>query len=93
MRRDYITELGASWDGPGVVCHEGYKHGGDMEWSRVALTRNQMVFSQSSVVEHHHFWTGKAPRDDVYELGQKFVGHDSRLYAERLRRHEGKAAA
>lgn len=26
IARDYIDEQGASWDGPGVVCHEGYRH-------------------------------------------------------------------
>ena len=22
----YVDRLGASWDGPGIVCHEGYAH-------------------------------------------------------------------
>lgn len=26
IRRSYVDEQGASWDGPGVVCHEGYRH-------------------------------------------------------------------
>jgi hypothetical protein len=26
VRRSYVDEVGASWDGPGVVCHEGYAH-------------------------------------------------------------------
>lgn len=26
ISRRYVDQLGASWDGPGIVCHEGYHH-------------------------------------------------------------------
>jgi hypothetical protein len=87
MRRDYVDECGASWDGPGVVAHEGYRHWYvDAEWSTVALQRGVLSTALSSVVEHLHPLIGKAPMDAVYELGQKHQKSDAALFAARCKR-------
>ncbi|HEY3485068.1 MAG TPA: hypothetical protein VGK49_06765 [Ilumatobacteraceae bacterium] len=94
MRRAYIEEHGASWDGPGVIAHEGYSHWYvDAEWSTVALQRGVLSTSLSSVVEHIHPIIGKAPMDAVYELGQKHRKADAALFAARCKRFANKAAA
>jgi hypothetical protein len=94
MRRSYVAEHGASWDGPGTIAHEGYHHWYvDAEWSTVALQRGVLSTALSSVVEHLHPLIGKAPMDAVYELGQKHQKTDAALFAARCKRYAHKAAA
>jgi len=70
--RDYVDTEGASWDGPGVVCHEGYSHCYvDNEIVAVAKQRGTWASARDSVVEHLHPAFGKAAPDDVYELGDR----------------------
>jgi hypothetical protein len=94
MRRSYIDECGASWDGPGLIAHEGYTHWYvDAEWSTVALSRGVMATALGSVVEHLHPISGKAPMDAVYELGQKHRKSDAALFEARCKRFASKAVA
>jgi hypothetical protein len=89
IRRSYIDEHGASWDGPGVLAHEGYSHWYvDAEWSTVALQRGTMAPALGSHVEHLHPLNGKAPNDAVYELGQKFQKNDKALFEARAKQHK-----
>jgi hypothetical protein len=63
IRRSYIEEQGASWDGPGVVCHEGYRHNYvDDEIVTVAKQRGVWVSAPGSVVEHFHPMLGQGGR-------------------------------
>jgi glycosyltransferase involved in cell wall biosynthesis len=84
VRRTYVDEQGASWDGPGVVCHEGYRH-----WyvdNEIVLAAKQCgvwAMALGSVVEHLHPLFGTAPHDDVYELGQSWAGADAALFERR----------
>jgi hypothetical protein len=72
ISRDYVDTDGASWDGPGVVCHEGYHHCYvDNEIVAVAKQRRTWASARDSVVEHLHPAFGKAAPDDVYELGDR----------------------
>lgn len=72
IRREYVDTEGASWDGPGVVCHEGYRHCYvDNEIVAVAKQRGTWASARDSVVEHLHPAFGKAERDDVYEIGDR----------------------
>lgn len=72
IRRSYVDRVGASWDGPGVVCHEGYRHCYvDNEIVAVAKQRHTWASARHSVVEHLHPAFGKAETDDVYELGAR----------------------
>jgi hypothetical protein len=88
IRRSYIDDHGASWDGPGVVAHEGYRHGWvDAEWTTTAAHRGTFAPAFASHVEHLHPLAGKAERDYVYELGAESIAVDSadgKLFAERL---------
>jgi hypothetical protein len=88
VARDYIAEQGASWDGPGVVCHEGYQHWFvDDELVTVAKQRNTFAPALASLVEHLHPAWGKADTDSTYELGQKSIGVDQVTFKRRSKRY------
>jgi hypothetical protein len=86
IRRSYIDEQGGSWDGPGTVCHEGYRHWYvDDELVTVAKQRGVWAMASGAVVEHLHPAWGKAPDDDVYRLGQSHQDRDRYLFQKRLK--------
>lgn len=88
IRRSYVDELGASWDGPGVVCHEGYRHWFvDDEIVTVARQRGVFQSALASQVEHLHPMNGGAPDDDIYRLGSSYAERDRQLWERRLRAH------
>jgi hypothetical protein len=88
IRRAYIDEQGASWDGPKVVAHEGYRHWFvDDEIVTVAKQRGAWVFAPHAKVEHRHPIWGLAPDDATYRHGQQFTDADKALFAERLAAH------
>jgi hypothetical protein len=89
--RDYIDRQGASWDGPGIVCHEGYSHwfvDDEIVWA--AKQRGTWAMALGSRVEHLHPIWGKGANDATYELGQKGSADDQRLFQRRARRFAGK---
>jgi hypothetical protein len=84
IARNYIDEVGASWDGPGVVCHEGYRHWFvDDEIVTAAKRRNVFAPCLASVVEHHHPLFGTAPDDETYRRGQRHAGKDKATFIKR----------
>lgn len=86
IRRAYVDELGASWDGPGVVCHEGYRHCFvDDEIVTVAKSRGVFQAALGSQVEHHHPIAGKATDDPVYQKGQSTFTSDRATFQQRLK--------
>lgn len=86
IRRSYVDEVGASWDGPGVVAHEGYRHWFvDDELVTAAKVRGVWQMALGSVVEHNHPLFSKAQTDEVYELGQSFAKQDQDVFQARLR--------
>lgn len=88
--RAYIDAEGASWDGPGVVAHEGYRHWfTDDEIVTVAKSRDVFQVALGSVVEHFHPMTGKAKSDEVYETNDGFAESDRKLFEQRVREHLG----
>jgi len=88
IRRGYVDEVGASWDGPGGVCHEGYRHWYvDDEIVTAARQRHAFAFATASIVEHLHPAWGKAQQDDVYDLGQASQNEDRALFEKRLTVH------
>lgn len=85
IEREYITNLGASWDGPGVVCHEGYRHSYvDDEIIRVARQRGTWAPCLAAVVEHMHPGWGKSPHDETYAIGGAAFQRDGELYLQRV---------
>jgi hypothetical protein len=90
IRRSYVDDLGASWDGPGVVAHEGYRHWYvDDEIVTAAKQRGVWAPALGSVVEHLHPLFGRGQTDEVYELGESFAEQDRALFLSRLRQHAG----
>lgn len=88
INRAYVDERGAGWDGPGVLCHEGYRHNFvDVEIALTAQDRGVWAYARDAVIEHlHHIHGGKAPVDEVYELGTSFLAQDRQLFERRNRR-------
>ncbi len=88
IRRSYIKEQGASWDGPGLVAHEGYGHWFvDDEIVTAAKQRGVWAMALDSVVEHLHPLFGKGKKDAVYELGISKAAADKRHFEERLEKY------
>jgi hypothetical protein len=84
IRRAYVDEVGASWDGPGVVAHEGYRHWFvDDEIVTAAKQRGVFTAALASRVEHLHYLWGKGDADEVTELGQSHTDHDRALWERR----------
>lgn len=92
MRRSYVEEHGGSWDEPGLVCHEGYRHWFvDDEIVTAAKQRGAWAMALGSVVEHLHPAWGKAAGDEVYDLGQSAAAQDQRTFVWRLKRNTAAA--
>lgn len=88
---EYIDGRGASWDGPGVVCHEGYRHWFvDDEIVTVAKSRGEWASALGSRVEHLHPLVGKAPMDSVYERGKHNAARDKKTFQQRCIDHFSK---
>jgi hypothetical protein len=84
LRRRYVEALGGGWDGPGVLCHEGYWHWCvDDELVEAAKRRGRFTFAVGAVVEHLHPAWGKATIDETYALGHQRTQQDLALYAAR----------
>jgi GT2 family glycosyltransferase len=90
VRRSYVEEIGGGWDGPGVVCHEGYRHQFvDDEIVTAAKQRGTFQAALGSQVEHLHPLNGGAEMDDVYAAGEKHAKSDRGLFEARFRKHVG----
>jgi hypothetical protein len=86
IRRSYIDEIGASWDSPGILAHEGYRHWFvDDEIVTAAKQRGCWAMALGSVVEHLHPAWKKGPMDEVYELGMKHSAKDQELFEQRFK--------
>lgn len=86
IRRGYVDRMGASWDGPGVVCHEGYGHWFvDDEIVTAAKQRGTWAMALGSFVEHLHPLWGKADTDEVYALGQSRADKDREVFEQRCK--------
>lgn len=89
ISREYIATQGASWDGPGIVCHEGYRHMFvDDEIVTVAKQRGVFAFARDAVVEHLHPVVNKAEVDATYRLGWSYAEVDKSRFAERMREYQ-----
>ena len=90
VRRSYVDEQGASWDGPKVVAHEGYRHWFvDDEIVTAAKQRNVWAMALESVVEHLHPLWGKGEPDEVYKIGEENAAADREIFDRRVKEHSG----
>lgn len=88
ISRAYAAEVGASWDGPGTIAHDGYRHWFvDDEIVTAAKSRGVWAMALASVVEHLHPIAGTAPDDDVYAAGRAHATEDQALFLARLKEH------
>lgn len=84
ISREYVDEQGASWDGPGVVAHEGYGHWYvDDEIVFAAKQRGVWAMADRAIVDHLHPMWGKGVDDEVYRLGQSKAKTDGDLFEQR----------
>lgn len=87
VKLDYVMEQGASWDGPGVLLHEGYDHQCvDNELVAAAQMRGEFAFAKHSIVEHLHPFAKKAEMDSTYEKALAKGRQDIQLFRVRLSR-------
>jgi len=86
IRRSHVDKVGASWDGPGVVAHEGYRHWFvDDEIVAAAKQRGVWAMALGSIVEHLHPAWGKGEQDETYRLGQSHAAKDQATFEKRLK--------
>jgi glycosyltransferase involved in cell wall biosynthesis len=84
IRRRYVEKSGASLDGPGIVCHEGYRHWYvDTEIVELARKRDVWAPCLAAHIEHLHPLFGKGEVDEVYMIGQRAVEADKALWIDR----------
>lgn len=88
IRRSYVDEVGASWDGPKTVAHEGYGHWYvDDEIVTAAKQRGAWAMALGAIVEHRHPLFGTGTNDPVYELGQAQAPADRVTFTARRQRY------
>lgn len=88
IRRTYIDHVGASWDGPGVVCHEGYRHNYvDDEIVTAAKQRSVWAFADKCLIRHLHPVWGTAMVDGTYRHGGESADADRALFRSRKATH------
>lgn len=86
VSRAYVEREGASWDGPGIVLHEGYDHQYvDTELVAVARQRGTFAMAWDALVEHLHPMAHKARMDATYRKGLRASREDGGLYDRRRR--------
>lgn len=90
IRREYIKERGASWDGPGIVCHEGYHHiCVDSEIVHLAKLRRVWAFARHAEIDHLNPHYGVGQEDETYALGRKYYEEDFQLWQKRVGQFTG----
>lgn len=86
IARSYVDWLGASFDGPRSVAHEGYRHNYvDREILTVAQRRGMYAFARAAWIRHLHHGQGVSPVDSTYEVGTRHLQADKALWLERER--------
>jgi hypothetical protein len=86
LSRDYIETSGASWDGPGTLAHEGYKHW-FVDDEIVAKAKAEGVFQVAlgAVIAHLHPITGLVETDKVYRRNDQHAERDRIHFKKRLK--------
>lgn len=87
IRRTYIEEPGASWDGPGSVFSLAYRHQSvDVELVELAKARRLFTFAREARVIHRHpFFDRSVPMDDTYRKALADGAHDRKVFVARRR--------
>ncbi len=84
ISREYIDTFGGTMDRTGPVIHPGYHHNwSETEMRQTAERRGRWTYCAESVVEHMHHDCKKAPYDEVYAIGDRFLQEDVTLFFSR----------
>jgi hypothetical protein len=84
IRRSWVDDHGASWDGPGSIVHQGYAHGwSDWEWSTKAHAEGAFVYAPDCVIEHMHPVWKRAEFDETYVAARRGTKAGRQLFARR----------
>ena len=84
VSRMYLNQWSGCLDQPDVLIHPGYHHNfSECELREVGNVRKRCWLQHMATVEHVHWLTGRAEKDEVYELGQSRWDDDERLFRER----------
>lgn len=84
VRRTWLASHGASWDGPGIMAHEGYRHCFvDNEWTAVAKQARAFVYAEDAIIEHLHPEFDKGELDDTYLRGRRSYARDQGVWNRR----------
>jgi hypothetical protein len=85
IRRSYVDQDGASWDGPGTVCHVGYHHWyNDDEIVAKARAAGVFTVAMGATVDHLHPYFGKGEHDATYAWAETRTEQDRALFEARL---------
>jgi hypothetical protein len=86
ISRQYIADVGASWDGPGYAWPECYGHmfSDDEVVTKAKQQTGVFAVARDAVVEHLHPVAGKAQVDDTYERGWASQDADKALFQSRM---------
>jgi len=85
VSRAYVTEEGATVDGPGWAAPTVYRHCyADDEIIQLATARHRWGPCLTSMVPHHHWLWGEAPNDPVYMIGDSAMKADHETYLTRI---------
>ena len=86
VRRSYVEDRGASADGPGVLCHEGYDHNfTDVEICKLAQRRHEWAFADKARICHLHPGFKGEQKDETYKKGQRQFARDRQRFMKRTR--------
>jgi hypothetical protein len=86
ISRAYIDQVGSSWDGPGVVCHE-YRHC-FVDDEIVTVAKQRGVWSPTkAVIEHMHPYWDKGEYDEVYQEGESWMEIDRFEWIRRVKEY------
>lgn len=82
IRRTYVDECGASWDGPGTVFSMAYHHlWTDSELVELAKLRGCFTFCADAVVKHSHpIFDRSVEMDDTYRRGSEHARSDREIF-------------
>lgn len=90
VRRDYIEQVGVTFDGkPGVLACEEYRHSYvDNEWTVKARHDEEYIFAYDAIVRHHHpIFNPSVKSDATYKRGMETAALDAATYRRRLSRY------
>lgn len=84
VRRSYIETQGGVEDERGTIYFSGYQHlMCDIETEQTAQKRGAFIWLKDCRVEHLHWFTNQAQKDQTYQRASDSWSHDIEIYNQR----------